>query len=175
MLHNLSTQRLSKKMNHFYSVRGSGQCHSVVTGRRDTGCGDATREARPRAELSVSQTGRLVAHNLMPLTIMRNLINPVRTPVSVSPSVRCSHGRDETQESLFSRGFEGMHSSQAAALMYVNSTAPRIRGKREMRPHAGAGNTLLSEKKNSDLRLSATSLNGSSSINGSSVWTHVCV
>lgn len=126
MLHNLSTQTLSKKMNHFYSVRGSGQCCSVVTGRRDMGCGDATREARPQAELSVSQTGRLVAHNLMSLTIMRNLINPVSTPISISPSVRCSHRRGETQESHFSRGFEGMHSSQAAALMYVNSTAARI-------------------------------------------------
>lgn len=126
MLHNLSTQRLSKKMNHFYSVRGSGQCYSVVTGRRDRGCGDATREARPQAELSVSQTGRLVAHNLMSLTIMRNLINPISTPISISLSARCSRRRGETQESHFSGGFEGMHSSQAAALMYGNSRAPRI-------------------------------------------------
>lgn len=129
MLHNLSTQRLSKKMNHFYSVFGSGQRYSVVTGRRDMGCGDATREARPRAELSVSQTGRLVAHNLMSLTIMRNLINPISMPISISQSVRCSQCWGETQESHFSGGFEGMYSSQAAALMYVNSMAPRIHSK----------------------------------------------
>lgn len=94
-------------MNHFYSVRGSGQCYSVVTGRRDMGCGDATREARPQAELSVSQTGRLVGHNLMSLTIMRNLINPISTPISISPSVLRSHRRGETQESTSAEDLKG--------------------------------------------------------------------